>query len=337
MRGDMFIFDSVIHAFDLTDENVAGARVKSGYHHGELVATLAKAYSKGTPANPRMNGYAVTPALAYEYMFEKSQIDMAVAQTVPQFAYFKDGYSPALRNYELARAYPDRFVFCGGVDPIWQGLEVALSEMTRQRNEWNAVSYKFYQTQYDRNWRADDEKLAYPLYERCLELGVNNVQFHKGMPFAFENIEDLRPNDLQKAARDFPSLTFVIHHLGMPYVDETVSIAARFPNIWIALSGWCSLYPLMPNDAIHALGKALMFVGADRLMWGSESFMSAAVQPWVEMFATLQIPDEYQDKCGYPAITEEDRRKMFGLNQARLLGIDVAAKVAEFSPKRAYA
>jgi len=91
------------------------------------------------------------------------------------------------------------------------------------------------------------------------------------------------------------------------------------------------------ETAMHALGKALMFVGPDRLLWGSESFLSASVQPWVDLFATIQIPEEYQDRCGYPAITEEGRRKMFGLNQARLLGIDVAAKVAEFSPRAAYA
>ena len=180
---------------------------------------MARSYASGLNAiNPQISGTAITPERAYEYLFASSQIDMAVAQTVPLYAYFKDGFSPAFRNYELARAYPERFVFCGGVDPLWQGLDAALDELQRQHEEWNAVSYKFYQAQYHRSWRADDEELAYPLYERCLKLGVHNVQMHKGIPFAFENIEDLRPNDLQKAARDFPQMTFVIHHLGMPYV-----------------------------------------------------------------------------------------------------------------------
>jgi|SRR6185437_5283991 len=330
MRGDMFLFDNVVHAFDLTSENVAGSRVNSGHDHADLVERLAGSYASRLNAkNPVIKGTAITPERAYEYLFENSEIDMAVAQTVPLFAYFKDGFSPAARNYDLARAYPQRFVFCGGVDPLWQGVDAAIDELERQHAEWGASSYKFYQTQYDRTWRADDEKFAYPLYERCLKLGVKNVQFHKGIPFAFENIEDLRPNDLQKAARDFPDMTFVIHHLGMPYVDETMNIAGRFSNIWVALSGWVNAYPLMPYECLHALGKALMLVGADRLLWGTESFLSAAVQPWVELFATVQIPEELQDKCGYPPITAEDRRKMFGLNQARLLGIDVPRKVAQ--------
>lgn len=338
MRGDMFIFDNVVHAFDLTDENTAGARVDSGYNHADLVTALAKSYASAYNGyNQVAKGTAITPQRAHDYLFESSQIDMVMAQTVPLFAYFKDGFSPAARNYALAEAFPDRVVFCGGVDPLWQGLSAALEELERQRVEWNAVSYKFYQTQYDRSWRADDEKLAYPLYEKCLQLGVNNVQLHKGIPFAFENVEDLRPNDVQKAARDFPQLTFIIHHLGIPYVDETMNIAARFPNVWVALSGWVNAYPLMPYECLHQLGKGLLMVGADRLLWGTESFLAAAVQPWVELFATLQMPDELQDKYGYPAITEEARRKMFGLNQARLLGIDVEKKIAQLGVAKAVA
>lgn len=336
MRGDMFLFDNVVHAFDLSEENVAGARVQSGYDHGDLVVNLARSYgSRLSPPSSSIKGQVITPERAYEYLFANSQIDMAVAQTVPLFAYFKDGFSPAKANYDLCRAYPERFVFCGGVDPLWQGLSAALEELQRQKEEWNAVSYKFYQTQYDRSWRADDEKLAYPIYEKCLQMGINNIQLHKGIPFAFENIEDLRPNDVQKAARDFPKLTFVIHHMGMPYVDETMNIAGRFPNIWVALSGWVNAYPLMPYDCLHALGKALALVGPDRLMWGTESFLSATVQPWVDLFATVQIPDELQDKYGYPPITEDARRKMFGLNQARLFGIDVDAKIAQLRGERA--
>jgi uncharacterized protein len=327
MRGDFFLFDNVVHAFDLTTENAAGARVHSGYDPADLVVGLAKSYASGVNGiNGQMKGYAITPQVAYDYLFRDSEIDMAMAQTVPLYAYFRDGFAPAARNHALAEAFPERFVFCGGVDPLWQGLSAALDELERQRTEWHAVSYKFYQTQYNRSWRADDEELAYPLYEKCLQLGVNNVQFHKGIPFAFENIEDLRPNDIQKAARDFPKLTFIIHHLGMPYVDETMNIAGRFPNVWVALSGWVNAYPLMPYDCLHALGKALMLVGPDRLLWGTESFLATTVQPWVELFATVQIPDELQDKYGYPPITPEARAKMFGLNQARLLGIDVVAK-----------
>ena len=49
---------------------------------------------------------------------------------------------------------------------------------------------------------ADDPKLAYPLYEKCLELGVTSVQFHKGQPFGRQRLEFLMPNDLQRAGAE---------------------------------------------------------------------------------------------------------------------------------------
>ena len=58
MRGDMFVFDNVVHAFDLTEENVAGSRVSSGYDHAVLVERLAGSYgSKINPANPNEYRY----------------------------------------------------------------------------------------------------------------------------------------------------------------------------------------------------------------------------------------------------------------------------------------
>ena len=64
----------------------------------------------------------------------------------------------------------------------------------------------------DESWRCDDRELAYPLYERCLELGVTVLQFHKGIPFGLMNVEDLRPNDLQRPARDFPEIVRLQQH-----------------------------------------------------------------------------------------------------------------------------
>jgi predicted TIM-barrel fold metal-dependent hydrolase len=250
-----------------------------------------------------------------------------MAQTVPLFGWWKKGFSPAERNYAFKEAYPDRVVFCGGVDPVYQGVEGAVDELERQVVEWGAVSMKFYQAhRKGLSWRADDERIAYPLWGKCRELGLKVIQFHKGVPFGNERMEDLRPNDLQDAATDFPDLTFVIHHLGDPYVDESISIAARNPNVWLALSAWINVYPIMPMESLHRLGKALMFVGADRLLWGSEAFIWPNIQGYIDLFAELEMPEELQDQYGYPPLTHEMKRKIFGENFARLLGIDIEEK-----------
>jgi predicted TIM-barrel fold metal-dependent hydrolase len=265
-------------------------------------------------------------------LFEESDTDMAVAQTVPYFSYWKQGFSPVANNHALAERYPDRVILCGGVDPVWQtgGVEAAVREMERQVLELGARTFKFYNWQYDRGWHCDDRELAYPLYEKAAELGINHIQFHKGTGLGLENVEKLRPNDLQAPARDFPEMVFVIHHMGEPYHDETVDIAGRFRNVWIGLSAFFVLYnPVAPYRALHMLGRALQVVGPERLLYGSESFAWLDVQAIVESFANMQMPEELQDNYGYPYITPEMRRMIFGENQARLFGLDIPEKVQE--------
>jgi uncharacterized protein len=328
MRDGMFILDNVVHMYDNTETNVVageGARV-AGNLYGFAQVLSTPQY----PAKEQFLGDKLDVEEAARLLFEESQTDMAMAQTVPLFGWWRDGFSPAERQYALKEAYPDRVIFWGGVDPLFQGIEGALKELERQVTEWGARSMKFYQAhRKGLSWRVDDPKIAYPLWEKCLELGINHVQFHKGVPFGTERMEDMKPNDLQDAATDFPELTFIIHHLGDPYVDESISLAARNPNIWLALSAWINIYPIMPMEAMHRLGKALMYVGPDRLLWGSEAFIWPNIQGYIDLFADLEMPGELMDGYGYPQITREMKKKIFGENYAGLLGIDIEQKIAE--------
>src|SRR5262245_43931777 len=237
MYDDYYIFDNVVHMFDNRPSN------KLGEEGGKIIDAIwgaAKLFSKGPyTAHPTFGNDYIEPHEAYRILFEESDTDMAVAQTVPLMGWFKEGFSPASANYELAKAYPDRVVFCGGVDPLYHGTRGALDEMRRQKEEMNALSFKFYQSQLrGAHWRVDDRYVAYPLWEKCLELGVTSVQFHKGLPFGRQLLDHQRPNDIEQAAIDFPDLTFIIHHLGIPFVDDTINIASRHPNVWLALSAW---------------------------------------------------------------------------------------------------
>jgi predicted TIM-barrel fold metal-dependent hydrolase len=327
MRDDMFVFDNVVHMYDNRADNVIDPTAMN---------YMNRSFSSGGRVpTERQAGRATQVEDALRLLFEDSEADMAMAQTVPLFSYWRDGFAPAERQYALAAAAPDRVLFCGGVDPVHQGLKGALSEMDRQAQEWGATSFKFYQGhRAGLTWRADDRRLAYPLWERMSELGIPVAQFHKGIPLGHEYVEDLRPNDVQQAAIDFPEMTFVLHHFGEPYIDETINIAARFKNVWLSLSAIINLFPVAPWTVYECLGKALANVGASRILWGSEAFAFPRVQPFIEAFATMQMPQELQDRYGYPAITDDARRKILGLNMARLMNVDVEAKLRELYPGR---
>ena len=80
---------------------------------------------------------------------------------------------------------------------------------------------------------------------------------------------------------------------------------------------------------LHRLGDALLYVGSERMCYGSEAFIWPHVQTYIDTIATLQIPEELQEKYGYPEITREMREDILGKSFARGLGIDIEAKKKE--------
>jgi len=325
MKNGMFVFDAVIHALDYRD---SAAVHRDATLLRNQIRGAAEAFARKGPAfDTTAIDAPVSVDWANKRLFDESDTDMALAQTVPLFSLYKDGVGPARLNYELAQSNPDRILFCGGVDPIYQGLNGAVYEMERQVEEWGAVSIKFYQSQSPRiAWRADDRDIAYPLFEAAQRLGVKLVQFHKGLPLAKGRVEDLRPNDIQLAAYDFPDLNFGLHHLGDPYIDETINIAARWDNVFLILPLLFNQFFIQPMAMLHWLGKALFAVGPDRLCYGSDAFVWPYVQAYIDVLADMEMPSELQDGYGYPAITSDIKEKIFGLNFARALGIDLGAK-----------
>ena len=325
MRGDMFVFDNVVHMYDNRADNVVDP-IAMNY--------MAKRFSVSGALDVDTHvGRATHVDDALRFLFDEADTDMAVAQTVPLFSYWRKGFAPASLQHDLAVAAPDRVLFCGGVDPVFQGINGALEELERQTIEWNATSFKFYQGHHGGlTWRADDRRLAYPLYERMSELGISVAQFHKGIPLGHEYVEDLRPNDVQQAALDFPNMTFVLHHFGQPYIDETINIASRFENVWLSLSAIINLMPVAPWTVYEIIGKAIRSIGSDRIVWGSEAFAYPRVQPYIDAFANMSMPTELQERYGYAEVDEGAKRAILGLNSARLHGIDVPLKLRQLYP-----
>jgi predicted TIM-barrel fold metal-dependent hydrolase len=324
----IYVFDNVIHAYDMSDENLRPDRDDAATARAHMVGAL------GPPRRQRPEELtrAWLAEDMYSLVFEQSSTDLAMAQVVPIYDWYTNWFAPVNAQYEMARKYPDRVLFCGGVDPNYEGLDAALRALEHQITEMGARSIKFYNGHVEGSWSCDDPEVAYPLYEKCLELGVDVVQFHKGIPFGDQNMETLRPNDLQKAARDFPAMKFIIHHLAYPYVDETISIAARFPNIYLALSGTVSLFMIAPVRMQHIMGRLLYEVGNSKLLWGSEAALVGSPEPYLRTFMDLTISDELMDGYGYPQITRADKEAILGQNFARMLGMDLAKTVASASP-----
>ncbi|MBB3178198.1 amidohydrolase family protein [Variovorax sp. Sphag1AA] len=331
MIDNLFVFDNVIHLYDLSAGNVRTDREDALPARDRILD-----YIRAQVRDPRSAPGGRTDFRwdtrwsveeMHELVFNGSSTDMAMAQTVPMFDWFKDWYSPVRTQHAMAAAYPDRVLFCGGVDPGYRGLADALEQIDHQARVLGARSFKFYNghAKLKDCWRCDDEKLAYPMYERALANGVRVLQFHKGNPYGLQNMEWLSPVDLQAPARDFPQADFIVHHLALPYFEEMVSIATRFPNVYLSLAGFMAFYRVAPRRVQEHIGRLLQTAGPDKILWGSEAALAGNPQPYLEAFMTLQIPDDLRAGYGYPQITRDDRRKILGENFARIMGIDLEA------------
>jgi predicted TIM-barrel fold metal-dependent hydrolase len=221
-----------------------------------------------------------------------------------------------------------------------------LEEAERQVRELRIDAWKFYTGDPIQPWRHDDEKLVYPFYEKTLKLGVRNICTHKGLPLPGPGADHFRPDDVLTAAKDWPDLNFIVFHSGMKHmmtmllpgesgIDETGDIpwttefcarikAAGVKNIYLELGAvFGHSVVTHPEVCGHLLGQVIAAVGADHVIWGTDSIWWGSPQWQIEAFRRFQIPEALQAKFGYQPISARDRELILGLNSARLFGIDV--------------
>ena len=109
---------------------------------------------------------------------------------------------------------------------------------------------------------------------------------------------------------------------GVPDILWTTQFAvdcAPFPNVYAELgTTFASCAITFPTVCAHILGQLLKFMGEDRIIFGSDSVWYGSPQWQIEAFWRFQIPDHLQQQFGYPELTETAKRKILGLNSARL-------------------
>jgi hypothetical protein len=97
-------------------------------------------------------------------------------------------------------------------------------------------------------------------------------------------------------------------------------------NVWVDLGTVWRQLLTTPTQAAHALGKLLSRVGQERVLWGTDAVWYGSPQPQIMAFRAFQITAEFQDLYGYPALTDQLKAQIFGLNAAKLFGIDPNAQ-----------
>jgi uncharacterized protein len=321
--NDAIVFDGVAHVFNFEKKNALGPAGEMFINH--LYAFHATLTPEGQPVMPAeefLRQWTVEDI--DEMVYDNSSTDMLCAMPLPLTDLFRDGLSPWEECAELASRRPDRTVFWGSVNPL-EGRR-ALDLMERQVGEFGAKAFKFYNVRYDYGrpfpWRMDDPQVAFPVFEKAQELGVNLIGVHKGVPLGPQPIEATQTWDMDGAAANFPDINFVIFHVGLPFIDEVCWQLIRHPNLYASIAATINFVVRAPRQFAETLGKLLFWCGEDKIIYGSEA---PIWQPqWaLEAFWNFQIPQDLTDGYGYPQLTEQAKRKILGENLLRLHGMDV--------------
>jgi uncharacterized protein len=194
-------------------------------------------------------------------------------------------------------------------------------------------------------WQLDDEN-GIRFLERARALDVNIVCAHKGVSMLAENGS---PRDIGPAAKAFPDLSFLIYHSGYEmsthgappeaeYSERTRDIgvnrlitsildagALDQRNVYAELGTTWFCLLRRPIEAAHVLGKLIKYLGADNVIWGTDSIWYGAAQPLIDALRVFQIPDWMCEQFGYEPLTPEVRAKILGRNAATVYDIDLAA------------
>jgi uncharacterized protein len=286
-----------------------------------------------------------------EAMFLQSDNDMVVVSALP----LEPEHSPAsdavldLTRRVAEQLCPDpRVLMHAQALPNVGPLEANLDAMEATVGRYPIAAWKAF-TDYPQRWgrpgawRFDDADPALPavgqaFISKALELGKPIICVHKGLsgggPYA-------DPSDLGPAANANPEATFVAYHSGYEVggregeyratgrpagVDRLVRTVldanlGTKSNVYAELgSTWWSLMG-HPDQAAHVLGKLLLHLGDDNVLWGTDSIFYGPPQAQLQAFRAFEITPEYQERFGYPALTPERKAKILGLNAARLYGV----------------
>ena len=258
-------------------------------------------------------------------VFEDGHVDVAVFQPTYLKSWYTEGFNTTERNGALAEKYPGKFIVNSRFEP--RGGDAAMAEFEQNVARWQPKGVKLYTAEWldgSRGWTLKDPE-AYRFLERAQELGIKNVHVHKGPTIWPLDKDAFDVSDVDHAATDFPELNFIVEHVGLPRIEDFCFMATQEPNVYAGLSVVIGgLMHARPKFFAKVMGELLFWVGEDKMTFGSD--YNIWTPKWqVEGLVDWEYPEghEYDD---YPRLGVDGKKKILGLNAAKLYDIEVPAE-----------
>lgn len=326
---EIFILDDHVHYWDGSPENqrnVHGAQfIDCFYGYHTALSPKEWLWEKG-----KFDKYS--PENMYDDLFVQGYDDMAILQPTYLKDFYKEGFNTTERNAVVKQQHPDRYILNGAWDP--RDGEAGLDYLEELVEKYQIKGVKLYTAEWhgeSRGWKLSDP-WAERYLQKCVDLGVRNLHIHKGPTIIPLDKDAFAVGDIDIAATNFPDLNFIVEHVGLPRLDDFCWIAVQEPNVYGGLAVALPFIHGRPRYFAEVMAELLFWLGEDRLLYGSD--YAIWTPKWmIEKFVDFELPDDLQKETGVE-LTMEAKRKILGLNAAKLYGIDVEAQMAKLQKQR---
>ncbi|QLC25843.1 amidohydrolase [Parasphingopyxis algicola] len=342
--GDEFIFDVQTHCVDPSAAWATG-------RDGEIwEAALSRAFGQSTQCADGSYDCYSAQTLAREVYLD-SDTDVAVVSALWGTAESNPTpieYAAEARGIiEQIGGDGARCLIHGGVLPNDPGELEAMDEKAEVHGvdawkmypQWGPDAEGFF---------LDESDYAERTFANARRLGKTIIAVHKGISLYGLDPLYSSPRDMGNAAVSNPDLTFLVYHSGFqPGVTETAydpdgggvdrlikahrdaGLRPNEGNLYAEMGSLWRYFMGRPDEAAHVMGKLLQTFGEERIIWGTDSIWYGSPQDQIQAFRAFEIGAEYQERFGYPALTPEAKRKIFGLNGAAVYGLDLEEVAAD--------
>jgi predicted TIM-barrel fold metal-dependent hydrolase len=198
---------------------------------------------------------------------------------------------------EFTRRHPKRFYGVAAVD-LERPVQ-AVAELERAVNELGFKALRVIPWLWK---RPPNDKLYYPLYVKCIELGI---------PFCTQvgHTGPLMPSEpgrpvpyLEEVALTFPELTIVGGHIGHPWTEEMIGMAWKHERVFIDTSAYLPAY--YPPQLLRFMNS----YGKDKVLFGT-NFPQLALDKCADQARALEL-----SPAARAAFFRDNARRVFRLD-----------------------
>ncbi|MGJ3508151.1 amidohydrolase family protein [Enemella sp. A6] len=319
-NGDKyFIVDSHVHLWDGRESN------HRNIHGKQFIDCFYDYHANLSPESEKWDYETYCYYGKEKFMkdlFEDGYVDHAIFQATILREFYINNFAQVDDSWALCQEHPDKLTYNHAWDP--RDGEVGLERLHADAEKFNLKGIKLYTAEWNgdsRGWRLDDPWSVRYL-EAARELGIKHIHVHKGPTIRPLDKDAFNVDDVDHVATDFTDLNFIVEHCGLPRLEDFCWIATQESNVYAGLAVAIPFIHTRPRYFAQVIGELLYWIGDEKILFASDYALWSP--KWlVEKFVDFQIP---ADMTEYGPLTVENKKKILGLNAARMYDIEVPAE-----------